>query len=101
MKINISGIHTELTDSLKEHVNKKLAHLEQHYPFITNTHVTLEVSKSRHIASAQCHLPGQFEFIASAEAENMYTAIDLMERKLNQQAVAHKEKLNQRSHGSN
>lgn len=92
MNINITGIGVEVTEPLRNYVNSKIQKLTTFFSNITNTHVTLTVDKLKHIAKADIHLALK-QIHASAEAENMYTAIDLLMDKLDKQVVKHKEKL--------
>ena len=45
MRINVSGHHVEVTDSLREYVTNKLGRLERHFDNITHIDVTLIVEK--------------------------------------------------------
>lgn len=91
MQISISGQNINLTDSLREYVDKKIGRLQRHLDRITQTHVVLKVEKRRHLAHADVHV-SHGELYASAEAETMYAAIDELSDKLDQQARKHKEK---------
>ncbi len=55
MQINLTGHHIELTDSLRDYVNEKMARLERHFDKVSNTHVILTVDKLRHKAEATVH----------------------------------------------
>ena len=94
MNINITGIDIEITDPLRKYVTSKMEKLTTYFSNITNTHVTLSVEKLSHIAKADLHLALK-QIHASASAENMYAAIDLLMDKLDKQIVKHKEKLGQ------
>lgn len=75
MKFIISGKNIEVTDALKEKINKKFGKLEKYFSPNTETHVTMSVEKNRHIFEATVHLNG---IVLRAEVENtdMYTCID-------------------------
>lgn len=92
MNINITGIDVDMTDPLRKYVASKIEKLKTHFNNITNVHVTLQVDKIRHIAKADLHLSLK-EIHATANAENMYAAIDLLIDKLDAQIKKHKEKL--------
>lgn len=98
MQINISGHHIELTPALKAYAEEKIRRLEHHFDQITRSDITLTVEKSRQKAECNIHVSGS-DLHASAEDENMYTAIDSLSDKLDRQLLKHKEKLVARSKG--
>lgn len=98
MKINISGHHVEITESLQAYVDEKMSRLSRHFDNITNGQVTLTVVKERMTAEATIHVAGA-DLHASAENDDMYAAIDQMTDKLDRQVLKHKEKLVDRQHG--
>jgi putative sigma-54 modulation protein len=92
MQLNISGQHIEVTDSLRDHVNKKFEKLTRHFDHVTNVHVVLTVEKQRQKAEATVHVSGA-DLFASDENENMYTAIENLVAKLDRQIIKHKDKM--------
>ncbi|WP_252176842.1 ribosome-associated translation inhibitor RaiA [Endozoicomonas sp. 4G] len=99
MQVNISGHHVEVTEALKDYVTKKLDRLGAHFDQITNVQVTLSVGKLNHKVEATLHVRGA-DINATAEAEDMYAAIDDMSDKLDRQLVKHKEKTLDRLQGA-
>lgn len=97
MQINLTGHHIEVTDSLRDYVNEKLAKLERHFDKVSNTHVILTVENVRHKAEATVHMSGHDIFAESTE-EDMYVAIDRLAEKLDRQVKKHKEKLKNHLH---
>jgi putative sigma-54 modulation protein len=94
MQINLSGHHVEITRSLRGYVNSKFAKVERHFDHINNVQVILTVEKLKQSAEATLHLKGS-EIFASANNEDMYTAIDLLIDKLDKQILKYKGKHNQ------
>lgn len=94
MQINLTGHHVEITSSLKEYVNTKVNKLERHFDRINNIRVVLTVEKSIQTAEATLLLTGS-EIFASADNEDMYTAIDSLIDKLDKQLLKYKDKHNQ------
>jgi ribosome hibernation promoting factor len=92
MQLNLSGQHIEITDSLRDHVNKKFEKLTRHFDHMTNVHVILTVEKQRQKAEATVHVSGA-DLFASDENENMYTAIEGLVSKLDRQVIKHKDKI--------
>ncbi len=97
MQINLTGHHIEVTDSLRDYVNEKLARLERHFDKVSNTHVILTVENVRHKAEATVHMSGHDIFAESTE-DDMYVAIDRLAEKLDRQVKKHKEKLKNHLH---
>jgi len=94
MDITISGQHFELTPAIRTYAEEKLTKLAHHLDNIMSIHVVLKVEQTRsvsHIAHADIHVKGG-ALNAKAEAGDMYSAIDLLVEKLNQQARKFKEK---------
>ena len=92
MRINVSGHHVEVTDSLREYVTNKLGCLERHFDNITHIDVTLIVEKLVQKAEASVHVSGA-DLFANDHDENMYAAIDGLADKLDRQVIKHKEKI--------
>ncbi|AHF78683.1 Ribosome hibernation promoting factor [Sodalis glossinidius str. 'morsitans'] len=94
MQLNITGQHVDITDALREFVTTKFSKLEQFFDRINQVYIVLKVEKVQKIAEATVHLNGG-ELHATAEADDMYAAIDLLIDKLTRQLNKHKEKLKQ------
>lgn len=98
MQINISGHHLDITDALREYVNEKFTRLERHFDHITSIHVILSPEPNAHKAESTIRITGG-ELFATAEAGDMYAAIDMLTDKLDRQILKHKEKSVSRQHG--
>lgn len=88
-RIDISGLHLEVSDDLKKYVQKKLGRLDRLVARVSRQGLRLEVklkeekakNKDERICEAILHLPG--ESIAVEEATvNIYAAVDIVEAKL-------------------
>ena len=97
MQINLSGHHVEVTAPLREYVASKLGRLERHESKITHADVVLNVEKLRHRIEATIRMAGA-ELFATAEADDMYAAIDALVDKLDRQLNKHKGKTQDRQH---
>ena len=97
MQIDLTGHHIEITDSLRDHVNEKMARIERHFDKIGSTHVILTVENVRHKAEATLHLSGH-DIFADCTEDDMYVAIDRLVDKLDRQVKKHKEKLKNHLH---
>lgn len=91
MNLQISGQNIELTQALKDYINKKSQKLIQHFANIISLTVVLSVEKEQQIAEATVAV-NSFEAHASAAANDMYIAIDDLLAKLEKQLLKHKEK---------
>ena len=91
MQINITGHHIDVTPALRAFTEEKFDKLERHFDHVTSINVVLNVEKLRQIAEATVHVT-KGELHASAESEDLYTAIDTLIDKLERQLSKHKEK---------
>lgn len=98
MQISISGHHLDITDALREYVNEKFERLERHFDHITSIQVILSPEPQTHKAESTVRIAGG-EVFATAEAGDMYAAIDMLTDKLDRQILKHKEKSVNRNHG--
>jgi len=92
MQIQLTGRHVEITDPIREYVNKKFEKLERHFDHITQVHAILDVQKERHIAEGKLNVTGG-EIFAESHEENLYAAIDTLIDKLDRQLIKHKNKV--------
>jgi putative sigma-54 modulation protein len=92
MQLNLTGHHVEITDALRQYVQKKLERVERHFDKVSNTHVILSVDSVRHKAEATVNMSGNNIFAEHTEAD-MYAAIDGLMDKLDRQVTKHKQKV--------
>jgi putative sigma-54 modulation protein len=92
MQLSVTGHHIEITESLRNYVDTKLAKLERHFDHMTDIHCILTVEKLQHKAEATIHVGGGTIHAEQTEL-NMYAAIDILVDKLDRQVKKHKEKL--------
>ncbi|RTR38393.1 ribosome-associated translation inhibitor RaiA [Shewanella canadensis] len=81
MKINLSGHHVDVTDSIKEHVNEKFSKIATHFP----TLISLDVIISKEHGEYQVELRTNYEgsrISASGNKDVMYPAIATAAKKL-------------------
>ena len=96
MQINISAKGTELTEALKEYAKKKLSKIEHFFGNIQKIEIELEVEKvkedsMRQIAKVNVWVAGQI-LHATEASESMYSSIDMIIDKLDQQIKKYKDK---------
>ncbi|MCK5263947.1 MAG: ribosome-associated translation inhibitor RaiA [Gammaproteobacteria bacterium] len=97
MKIELTGHHIEVTDSLRNYVTEKMEKLERHFDKVGNIHVILDIEKKTQKAEATVHMSGH-DIFAEAHGEDMYASIDALADKLDRQVKKHKEKLKNHLH---
>ncbi len=103
MKIVTNGRNIELTEAIKHYVQQKLSRLENHFDFIQEIHVILEVEKNpriqkNHLAEATLHVPGAVIRVEAA-TENLYASIDALADKIERAIRKYKTKLKNRAVG--
>ena len=92
MQVSLSGHHVEITQSLRNYVNEKVARLDRHFDKAMDINIVLTVEKLRHKAEATLHVSGS-NLYADDVQEDMYAAIDGLVDKLDRQGKKYKEKL--------
>ncbi|WP_028551015.1 ribosome hibernation-promoting factor, HPF/YfiA family [Paenibacillus sp. UNC451MF] len=97
MKFNIRGERIEVTEALREYVEKKLSRLERYFeaPPITEVHVTLSVVKGLQAVEVTIPLTGVM-LRAEDKSNDMYASIDQVIDKLERQIRKHKTKVNRK-----
>lgn len=97
MKVNILGKNIEVTEGLRNAVNKKLSRLDKFFEDEQEVFVTLSVQKARQIIEVTIRFNSVL--LRSEEANtDMYAAIDIVSDKLERQMVKHKSRLERKYH---
>jgi putative sigma-54 modulation protein len=91
MQLSVTGHHVEVTDSLRQYVEKKLERITRHFDQVLDVHCVLTVEKLEQKAEATVHVRGNSIHAACTDA-NMYAAIDSLADKLDRSVKKHKEK---------
>ncbi|WP_434633919.1 ribosome hibernation-promoting factor, HPF/YfiA family [Chromobacterium sp. CV08] len=92
MNLKVTGLHLEVTPSLREYIENKLERITRHVDHVIDISVTLSVDKLVQKAEVNVHLSGKDIHIEASEAD-LYAAIDLLMDKLDRQVLKYKEKL--------
>lgn len=93
MKVNITGRHVEITQSMKEYVVEKAERLTRYFDRISRMQVTLCVEGDRHIAEMILSAKRGVTLIGEEIAGDMYSAVDLVVDKIGRQLKKHKSKM--------
>lgn len=92
MRISISGKNIEVSDYLRELIDKKVGKLERYFPRETEVQVTMAVERNRHIVEVT--IPYEGIIIRGEEVTgDMYASIDNVLDKLEKQIIKHRTRL--------
>ena len=97
MKIIFKGKHIEVTDAMRNYIEKRLSKIERYFDHILEVIVTLSVEKSRQIIEVTLQT-NRALIRAEEETDDMYTSIDKVADKLERQIKKYKEKYLQKPH---
>ncbi|KIL36704.1 sigma-54 modulation protein [Cohnella kolymensis] len=97
MRYTIRGQRMEVTEALRDYVEKKLSRLERYFeaPPESEVHVTLSVTKGQQAVEVTIPLPGAL-LRAEEKRDDMYASIDFVVDKLERQIRKHKTKMNRK-----
>ena len=90
MEVTVKGHHLNVTDSIRDYVNKRLKKVENHFRQPTKVEVILQKEKTSFQSEATIY-GRKVSIHAKSEAPDMFSAIDSMSSKLDRQIVKHKE----------
>ncbi len=77
MQIQIEGRHLKITSAIKNHVHKKIDHLDKFFSGANNLHVILSMEPTKqHGAEIVCSVDHGTPLVAHALHMDMYVAID-------------------------
>lgn len=97
MNISIHGDHVKITESIKEYVETKLNKLSKYFDESSKPDVIVKVRVRGVMQIIEVTVPTKlFTLRAEEENEDLYTAIDLVQKKLEGQIRKNKTKLSKR-----
>lgn len=92
MQITIKGKHLEVTETLRDYINKKMERIKRHFDHFLEAHVTLSVEKYRHIVEVVIQVHG-ITLKGKEETKDMFTSIDKVMEKIERQVRRYKGKI--------
>ncbi|MEX0059156.1 ribosome hibernation-promoting factor, HPF/YfiA family [Clostridium butyricum] len=99
MKVTVIAKNIELTQALKEIVQKKISKLEKYFEVEVEAKAILSIQKNRQIIEVT--IPFNGAILRSEEStDDMYKSIDLVEDKLERQIRKQKTRLSRKNNGS-
>lgn len=92
MRIEITSKSMEVTEGLREHVEKRLLKVKRYFDGVIDCHVVLKVERFIHKFEITLHGQG-FDFFSEGHAEDIYAAFDAAAEKMERQVRKMKEKI--------
>ncbi|MFA6423987.1 MAG: ribosome-associated translation inhibitor RaiA [Candidatus Magasanikbacteria bacterium] len=95
MQINITGKNIDLTEAIKDYVEKKISGLDKFYDKIVRAHVIVGKENQHHlkgnvfVCECKLDLPGNDLFVSKTEPD-LYKAIDKVRDHLEEEIKKHK-----------
>ncbi len=93
---NVRGKNIEVTQPLREYVEKRVGKITKYFDNIDEISVLLTVEKGRQIVEVTAEVPGGPVLRGEESTMDMYTSIDLVVEKLERQIHKQKTKLEKR-----
>jgi len=100
MEITYHWHNLDTSDAIKDHVSKKVEKLSAHFNTMFSAVVRFRVEKVHHFVEVTLNGDGT-QFIAAEENQDVYAALDLLEKKLERQVRRHKERHLGKNHRNN
>jgi putative sigma-54 modulation protein len=92
MRVEITSKSLEVTDAMRDHVEKRLIKLKRYFDGVLDCHVVIRVE--RFIYTCEITLHGQgFDFFSEGHAEEVYAALDAAADKMETQVRKMKDKI--------
>ncbi len=100
--IQISGVHTQISDVVKQHISEKLGGLDRFHPGLDKLHVTVhEAEKHGFRVDVDLHLPHGKHVVAHDREDTIVAAIDMVTDKCaNQLRRLHGKRIDSHRHAS-
>lgn len=95
MQIAIRGKNIDVTDALRDHVERKLGRLEKYFYRPLSAQVTMLVQRGRHIVEVQIPIDG-FLLRGEEASGDMYASVDQVVDKLERQIHKYKTRINRK-----
>lgn len=92
MNVKVRGKQIEVTNALRQHVEKRIGKLEKYFDKLEEAQVTLSVEKDRHRVEVTIPVDGII-LRGEEESGDMYSSVDMVIDKLEKQIRKHKTRL--------
>jgi putative sigma-54 modulation protein len=91
MKLNIKGRNIEVTDALRQYIEKRLSKFSKFLNDLSEAVVTISTEKFTHKIDVLLKVNGHL-IQAEGKTEDLYSAVDQVVEKLEKQVIKYKEK---------
>lgn len=98
MRTVVKGKGIDISQYLKEDIEKRSAKMDRYFREETELFVTLSIEKARHIAEVMVLLEDGIVLRAEESSGDMYASVEAALKKLEQQIRRHRKKLERRLH---
>ncbi len=98
VQLSVTGRHIEITDAMKQYAQEKAGKLVHFYDRIESIDVVLDHESLRYRVELVGRADHKHTFVAHADANDFYEAVDLASDKLGRQLTKHKERFRNRKH---
>jgi putative sigma-54 modulation protein len=92
VQVSITGRNVDITDPLRDHVEKKLSHIKKYFDGILDAQVVLNLEKHRHMVEMTIHANG-ITMHGEESTGDMYTSVDKVVDKIERQLRRYKSRL--------
>jgi putative sigma-54 modulation protein len=89
MQTNITGRHVDITDPLREHIEKKLGKLDPYSDHLFDARIVLSVEKYRQVAEITISARNNIRCHSREATDDMYVSIDKAMEKIERQLRKH------------
>jgi len=92
VQISIVGRHIDITDAIRDYVEKKLQKLKKYFPYLVDVHVVFYTQKIHQVVEVTIQA-SRFTIHGEEKSQDLYASVDLVIEKLDAQLKKHKERI--------
>jgi len=99
IQVKVTGRHFDITDAIRQYVEKKIGHLDKHFPRLQKADLVLareneEVRAELTVPASRGHV-----LVARAATRDLYTSVDTVAHRMERQVDRLKERLREHRGG--
>ena len=92
MRINITGRRIDITDAIRQYVEKKTSRLSKYYNRISDLEVVIDLEGLQHTIEIIVKVDHAKRFVVRESGEDLYASVDMSIDKVERQLTRYKEK---------
>ncbi len=96
MKITVNARHMEVTDSIRQYVQEKVAKLERFYGNLVSCEVILSMDAGKAVVEIVVNAARKHTFVATQRDDDLYASVDMCLDKITGQLRRFKDKIRDR-----